>query len=149
MATQQRKEQHAMSISSQDLDFIKSQFIIWNNESNQNSHRFYDKELHERGIRVQEELNTQRQLMEQGFAHMEKRFEQVEKRFEQVDKRFEQTNQEMDRRFDEVDRRFQVVDKRFDKIDDRFDKIFQNFRWTIGFLITIWGTILGAIQYLA
>ena len=57
-----------------------------------------DIQLHERAVRVEEELKAQRDLMRQGFELTEKRFEQMERRFEQVDKRFEQ----VDKRFEEL-----------------------------------------------
>ena len=175
MATQQRKQQHAMSISPQDLEFIKSQFVIWNQESNHNPH--YDKELHERSIRVQEELSTQRQLIEQRFDHMDKRFEQVDKRFEQVNKRFEQVDEQLrlqredmnrrfeqvdkqfaqvdkrfeqvDKRFEQVDKRFEQVDKRFEQVDQRFEKLFQHLRWYISALLASCGLMFAALRYLS
>ncbi|MBK1735501.1 hypothetical protein CKO15_09435 [Halorhodospira abdelmalekii] len=61
----------------------------------------YDRELHERVVRVEEALKHQGELMQRAFAQIDKRFEQVDKRFEQVDKRFEQ----VDKRFEEMIRR--------------------------------------------
>lgn len=96
-----------------------------------------DMELRERAIRVEEQLNTQRELMQQGFDLMEKRinehreemiwrFDQVDKRFEQVDKRFEQ----IDKRFEQVDKRLEQIDKRFDQVDKRFEQNDKRFETT-------------------
>jgi hypothetical protein len=55
-------------------------------------------------VRVEEELEAQRELMREGFAQMDKRFEilqgSIDKRFEQVDKRFDQ----VDKRFEDMSR---------------------------------------------
>ena len=45
-------------------------------------------DLSERIVRVEDELRSQRELMQQGFAQMEKRFEQVEARFQDMNHRF-------------------------------------------------------------
>ena len=75
--------------------------------------------LEERGIRVEEELKTQRELIREIIGNMDKRFEQTDKRFEQIDKRFEQT----DKRFEQIDKRFEQIDKRFEQIDKRFAEL--------------------------
>ena len=50
----------------------------------------YEIELRERMVRVEEELKTQRELMNKGFEMMDRRFEQVERRFEHVERRLEE-----------------------------------------------------------
>jgi len=75
--------------------------------------------LLERAIRVEEELKTQRDLMEKSFELIEKRFEQVYKSFELIEKRFEQ----VDKRFEQIEKRFEQVDKRFDLVDKRIDEL--------------------------
>ena len=75
--------------------------------------------LLERAIRVEEELKTQRDLMEKSFELIEKHFEQVYKSFELIEKRFEQ----VDKRFEQIEKRFEQVDKRFDLVDKRIDEL--------------------------
>jgi len=62
----------------------------------------YELDLRERTIRVEEELQHQRELMLAGFAQMEKRFEQVDKRLEQMltdmNKRFEQVDKQLEKK---------------------------------------------------
>ena len=50
----------------------------------------YEIELRERMVRVEEELKTQRELMNKGFEMMDRRFEQVDRRFEHVERRLEE-----------------------------------------------------------
>ncbi len=86
--------------------------------------------LLERAIRVEEELKTQRDLMEKSFELIEKRFEQVDKRFEQVEKRFEQVDkrfEQIEKRFEQVDKRFEQIEKRFEQVDKRFELIEKHF----------------------
>ena len=95
-----------MAVTQKDLnqisDYIKGQFFEWiETVPPRTIHRDYSFELHERMIRVEEELKTQRELMKQGFEQVDKRFEQADKRFEQVDKRFES----MENHFTELSRR--------------------------------------------
>ena len=89
-----------------------------------------DPYLLERIVRVEDELRSSRELMQQGFALMEKRFEAVDKRFEAVDQRFEAVDQrfadlrgDMIARFEAVDKRFEAVDKRFEAVDKRFEDL--------------------------
>ena len=87
---------------SQISDYIKGQFIGWmESMPPRQIHRDYEFELHERMIRVEEELKTQRELMKQGFEQVDKKFEQMDKRFESMDKRFES----MENHFSELSRR--------------------------------------------
>ena len=136
-----------MGIAIEDIETIKPYVITWIKEAHaqqsqpQNN---FDRELFERGIRVEEELKAQRDIIQQGFSQMDKRFEQVDKRFEQIDKRFEQ----VDKRFEQVDKRFELVDKRFEQVDLRFEKLFQNLRWSIGAFIAFWGVSLASFQYI-
>jgi len=74
----------------------------------------YEIELRERMVRVEEELRTQRELMQKGF-------EQVDKRFEQVDRRFEQ----VERWLDELSRR-----------------MFQFMLWTFGLAVSATGVVI-------
>ena len=174
----QPTQQTTMGIALTDIETIKPYVLTWINEATAQQTQSQDRinrELLERGIRVEEELKNQRGIMQQGFSYMEKRFEQVDeqikqqreemnlrfeqvdKRFEQVDKRFEQVDkrfEQMDKRFEQVDKRFEQVekrieqvDKRFEQVDKRFDKLFQNFRWSVGAFIAFWGVTLASIQY--
>ena len=55
--------------------------------------------LLERMVRVEEELRTQRDLMDERFGFMERRFEAVDKRFEAVNQRFADLSHQMNHRF--------------------------------------------------
>ena len=65
-------------------------------------------QLLERMVRVEEELNSQRQLMNERFGFMEHRFAAMDNRFEEL---LNHTNS----RFEAVDKRFEAVDKRFEE----------------------------------
>ncbi|MFO7879879.1 MAG: hypothetical protein R6V52_07575 [Bacteroidales bacterium] len=110
---------------------------------------FHGMTLHERWIRVEEELRNQRDLISTVLHQMDKRFEQVDKqlsimredmdkRFEQVDKKLSIMREDMDRRFEQVDkqlsimredmnRRFDQVEKRFEQVDKRFEQVDKRF----------------------
>lgn len=47
----------------------------------------YEIELRERMVRVEEELRTQRELMQKGFEQVDRRFEQVERRLDELSRR--------------------------------------------------------------
>ena len=97
-------------------------------------------QLLERMVRVEEELKSQRLLMDERFGFMEhrfaamdkrfeelldhtnSRFEAVDKRFEAVDRRFEELLDHTNSRFEAVDKRFEAVDKRFEAVDKRFEE---------------------------
>ena len=66
-------------------------------------------DIHERIVRVEEELKHQRELIHEVLKMMDKRFGEVDKRFEQVDKRFEEIRIDMDRRFEQVDKKFSMM----------------------------------------
>ena len=72
-------------------------------------------QLLERMIRVEEELKSQRLLMDERFGFMEHRFAAM-------DNRFEELLGHANNRFEAVDRRFEAVDKRFEAIDKRFEE---------------------------
>ena len=65
-------------------------------------------QLLERMVRVEEELKSQRLLMDERFGFMEHRFTAMDNRFEEL---LGHTND----RFEAVDRRFEAVDKRFEE----------------------------------
>ncbi len=94
-------------------------------------------QLLERMVRVEEELKSQRELMDQRFAA--------------VDKRFEDLMAHSDKRFEAVDRRFEAVDKRFDDVNKRFDDVNESFKrtqWLIGLgfvLVTAAVTVFGLL----
>jgi len=129
-----------MAVTQKDLsqisDYIKAQFFEWiETIPSRPIHRTYEFELHERMIRVEEELKTQRELMKQGFEQVDKRFEQVDKRFEQVDKRFEQ----VERRFDQIEKRFETMENHFSELSRR---MFHFMIWSFGSTATAAGIII-------
>ena len=140
-----------MAVTQKDLsqisDYIKGQFYEWIKTVPQHSlHKDYNFELHERMIRVEEELKIQRELMKQGFEQVDKRFEQVDKRFEQVDKRFEQ----VDKRFEQVDKRFDQIEKRFVSMENHFSELsrrmFHFMIWSFGSTATAAGIIIAVLK---
>ncbi len=133
-----------MAVTQKDLsqisDYIKIQFTEWMESiPPRQFHRDYKFELHERMIRVEEELKTQRELMKQGFEQVDKRFEQVDKRFEQVDKRFEQA----ERRFDQMDKRFETMENHFSELSRR---MFHFMIWSFGSTATAAGIIIAVLK---
>lgn len=52
-------------------------------------------------------------------------------------------NQDVDKRLDlrnqDVDKRFESVDKRFDILEQKIDS---HFKWTLGIMITIFGSLI-------
>lgn len=96
-------------------------------------------QLLERMVRVEEELKSQRELMDERFGFMKQRFEAVDRRFEAADQRFKDLISHMDRRFEAVDKRFEAEDKRFEVVDKRFEDLtdqmnrrFSTLTWMIG-----------------
>ena len=88
--------------------------------------------LHERAIRVEEELKAQREIIQQGFHFMEKRLEQIDQRFELVEKRFEQ-----------VDKRFEQVDKRIDELRSDMNARFEDLQSHSNRWFTVISVVLG------
>ena len=83
-----------MSLTREDIDFIKSNMAVWLAEQSLGKPpAVYEIELRERMVRVEEELKHQRELMRQGFEQMDKHFEamqaNMDKRVEQVERRVE------------------------------------------------------------
>jgi hypothetical protein len=125
----------AMSLTQQDIDFIKTNMSLWLAEQSLGKPpAVYEIELRERMVRVEEELKHQRELMRQGFELMDKRFEAMQAN---MDKRFEQ----MDKRFEQVEKRFEQMDKRFDEMIRRHDR---HFLWLIAFITTVGGLVIAA-----
>ncbi|MCX8125155.1 MAG: hypothetical protein N3F66_13480 [Spirochaetes bacterium] len=85
----------------------------------------YEIELRERMVRVEEELNHQRELMQKGFELMEKRFEMVDKRFELLEKRME------------------LLKNRFDLLSKR---LFQFMIWSFGLIVSETSVIIAFIK---
>ncbi len=86
----------AMKLTEEQLEqigsYIESNFDRISAKSNVIQLRPYDIQLIERMTRIEEELKTQRELMQFGFNQIDKRFESVDKRFEDVNKRFDDVN---------------------------------------------------------
>ena len=132
-----------MALAQEDLqqigEYVKAHIGDWIAEQSLGQPPVvYEIELHERMVRVEEELKHQRELMRKGFEQVDKRFEQVDKRFEQVDKRFEQVDKRLGLMKAEMDKRFDEMLKRHDK----------HFLWLVGFIATGAGLVITAIRYL-
>jgi len=123
-----------MTLTQQDIDFIKANMADWLAEQSLGKPpAVYEIELRERMVRVEEELRHQRELMREGFAQMEKRFEQVDKRFEQVDKRFEQ-----------VDRRFESVQQDIRELQRRMGRFMI---WSFGTTVAVGGVVVSVLKF--
>jgi uncharacterized protein VirK/YbjX len=101
--------------------------------------------LHERIIRVEEELSHQREMLifiqqsvdkrfEEMHRYMDKRFEAMDKRFEAVDKRFEDMQKSMDKRFEDMQR---YMDKRFSML-----------QWLIGLGFSLLAIVIAIMRVL-
>ena len=158
----------AMAIKEEDLQSIGAYVQDHFAEFARNSGiAVTDRTVLDRILVVEQELKSQRDLMQQGFQAMErrfeatdKRFEAMDKRFEAMDKRFEDLQRNMDKRFEAVDKRFEDqqhnMDKRFEAVDKRFedlqrnmDKRFNATQWFIGAGFTIIVVLMSIYQFVA
>jgi chaperonin cofactor prefoldin len=165
-----------MTLAAEDIQFIKDHLGEWLAEQSLGRPpAVYEVELHERMVRVEEELRHQRELIKTILVEMDKRFDAVdkhfkamqqdmdlrfdamEKRFEAIDKRFEATQQDMDRRFNAMEKHFEAVDKRFETIDKRFETIDKRFEeltrridrfmfWSFGLTLSVGALIVAALK---
>ena len=140
----------ASKFTEEDLEYI-SRYLTEKFPSlkgNADQYRYSDIkiDIHERIVRVEEELKHQRDLIHEVLKMMDKRFEQVEKRFEQVDKRFEEMRTDMNNRFEEMrsdmNNRFEQVDKRFEYTHADMNRRFNMMMWFTGIGFTLITTII-------
>ena len=114
-----------MEISQETLQtigsYVKGNLAQWIREISPSLTVQLSPEVTERLVRIEDSIEKQQALMEQGFG-------QMEKRFEQVDKRFEEQHQEFVSRFEQVDKRFEQVDKRFEELREDMNRRFQEQR---------------------
>ena len=89
--------------------YIESNFDRFGAKSNAVQLRPYDIQLIERMTRIEEELKSQRELMQLGFNQMDKRFEQVDKRFESIQKQMDERFTAADKRFDDMNKKFTMM----------------------------------------
>ena len=75
--------------------YIESNFDRFGAKSNVIQLRPYDIQLIERMTRIEEELRSQRELMQLGFNQMDKRFESMQK--------------QSDTRFDDMNKKFNMI----------------------------------------
>jgi hypothetical protein len=109
--------------------------------------------LHEKSIRIEEELKSQRELMETRFTFVEQRFEIQDKmiadRFAVVDQRFTDLQGTMEKRFAAVDKRFEdmqvAMDKRFEDMKASMEKRFSLLTWLMGVGIASGLAIIGIL----
>ena len=113
----------ASKFTEEDLEFISSYLAEKYPaiKGNPDQYRYSDIkiDIHERIVRVEEELKHQRDLIHEVLKMMDKRFEQV-------DKRFEELRTDMNNRFEQVDRRFEQVDTRFEELRDDMNSRFES-----------------------
>ena len=147
----------ASKFTEEDLEFISSYLAEKYPaiKGNPDQYRYSDIkiDIHERIVRVEEELKHQRDLihevlkmMDKRFEQVEKRFEQVDKRFEQVDKRFEELRTDMNNRFEQVDTRFEELrddmNSRFESTNADMNRRFNMMMWFTGIGFTLITTII-------
>lgn len=96
-------------------------------------------DIHERIVRVEEELKHQRELIHEVLKMMDKRFDQV-------DKRFEEMRTDMNSRFEQIDRRFEEMrtdmNNRFENTHADMNRRFNMMMWFTGIGFTLITTIL-------
>ncbi len=89
----------AMEFTKEQLEqigsYIESNFDRFSAKSNIVQLRPYDIQLIERMTRIEEELRSQRELMQLGFNQMDKRFESMQK--------------QSDTRFDDMNKKFNMI----------------------------------------
>ena len=89
----------AMEFTKEQLEqigsYIESNFDRFGAKSNVVQLRPYDIQLIERMTRIEEELRSQRELMQLGFNQMDKRFESMQK--------------QSDTRFDDMNKKFNMI----------------------------------------
>ena len=140
----------ASKFTEEDLEYI-SNYLAEKYpaiKGNTDQYRYSDIkiDIHERIVRVEEELKHQRELIHEVLKMMDKRFEQV-------DKRFEELRNDMNTRFEQVDRRFEQVDTRFEELradmNSRFESTnadmnrrFNMMMWFTGIGFTLITTII-------
>jgi len=100
----------AMELTKEQLEqigsYIESNFDRFSAKNNIVQLRPYDIQLIERMTRIEEELRSQRELIQLGFNQMDKRFESMQK---QSDTRFEMMQKNMDTRFDDMNKKFNMI----------------------------------------
>ena len=151
----------ASKFTEEDLEFISSYLAEKYPaiKGNPDQYRYSDIkiDIHERIVRVEEELKHQRELIHEVLKMMDKRFEQVDKRFEEMrtdmNSRFEEMRSDMNNRFEEMynnmNSRFEQVDKRFEYTHADMNRRFNMMMWFTGIGFTLITTIItGAIALL-
>ncbi len=99
--------------------------------------------LHERMIRVEEELSHQREMLLLIQQSSDKRFEEIH---HYMDKRFEEMHHYMDKRFESTEKRFENMDKRFTDMQGYMDKRFSMLQWLIGLGFSLLAILIGIMR---
>ncbi|HPA63462.1 MAG TPA: hypothetical protein PLM72_07510 [Spirochaetota bacterium] len=140
----------AMEFTKEQLEqigsYIESNFDRFGAKSNVIQLRPYDIQLIERMTRIEEELRSQRELMQLGFNQMDKRFESMQK---QMDSRFESMQKQMDERFTAADNRFEMIQKNMDTRFDDMNKKFTMMMWMMSAGFTIIATVITLLTIFA
>ncbi|MDA3951222.1 MAG: hypothetical protein PF508_18590 [Spirochaeta sp.] len=153
---------NAMELSEESLqtigNYVRRNLPEWVQEIDVQARHEWELRLTERIVRVEDELRTRRELMQNGFERVDTRFEhvdkqmqngfeQVEKRFEQVDTRFEHVDKQMQNGFAQVDKRFEQVDKRFEQMEKRFEHMEKQFERSTRH-ISLWLALITVLMML-
>jgi chromosome segregation ATPase len=113
-----------MALADEDIQFIKDHLAEWLTEQSLGKPpAVYEIELRERMVRVEGDLQRQREQIDGLSAQMDRRFEEQQQRFEQRFDRLEQRFEQVDKRFDQVEVRIAQVDKRLDQVDMRIEQV--------------------------
>ncbi len=79
-----------MPFTSDQLSFLKEHIPLWLAEQHFGKPMaVYEMEIHERIVRVEEELKHQRHMIQHIIDQMDKRFEQMDKRFDALTRRMD------------------------------------------------------------
>ena len=110
-------------------------------------HSVVTTQLLERSVRIEEELHSQRQLMEARFEAVDRRFEDANSRFGDINKRFE----DMNVRFGDMNSRFEDMNVRFGDMNNRFEDMnrrFSGMQWLIGVGLVVVTTLMSVYEFI-
>ena len=140
----------ASKFTEEDLEYI-SNYLAEKYpaiKGNTDQYRYSDIkiDIHERIVRVEEELKHQRELIHEVLKMMDKRFEQVDKRFEELRNDMNTRFEQVDRRFEELradmNSRFEHIDKKFEYTHADMNRRFNMMMWFTGIGFTLITTII-------
>jgi uncharacterized coiled-coil protein SlyX len=79
-------------------------------------------------------------LLEQSINNINNTMLMFEKCFERIEEKFDR----IDEKFDRIDEKFERVNEKFERMDDKMNS---NFRWLLGIMITLNGSLFALIAH--